>query len=217
MGEGQEIHAGEESGIQNWVDAVARDQGWSVVGPAHFAQAFSASGIRYDTEPLFNLTASLRSKKAGRLSAWVEKLLAGDLAGARDIAKDLMAIGYPLRMSRNMESLKAYIRGRFEGRPEKRTGVIVSSKFRKIDLYGVRSAPQNFYYYGQWYEEPPTHLKSGCRLETAISEFGCQGLELDLPLMCWGPRIARSWCMPHPVAPSPSIYPAIRARSPWSG
>jgi hypothetical protein len=128
----------------------------------------------------------LRSKKAGRLSAWVEKLLAGDLAGARDIAKDLMAIGYPLRMSRNMESLKAYIRGRFEGRPEKRTGVIVSSKFRKIDLYGVRSAPQNFYYYGQWYEEPPTHLKSGCRLETAISEFGCQGLELDLPLMCWG-------------------------------
>lgn len=30
---------------------------------------------------------------------------------------------------------------------------------------------------------------SCCRLDLAISEFGCQGLELDLPIVCWGPDL----------------------------
>jgi hypothetical protein len=189
MGEGQEIHAGEESGISNWVDAVAGSKGWKVIGPKHLENPFSKKGIEYSNDPLFDLTVSLRSRKAGQLAAWVEQLLVGDLDAAHKTASDLVRIGYPIRMSRNLEQVKAYIQARFEDREAKRTGIIVSSKFRKCKEHGVDMAPQRFYYYGQWYEDPPSKPKSGSRLETAISEFGCQGLELDLPLLCWGPDL----------------------------
>jgi len=45
MGEGQEIHAGEESGIQNWVDAVSRSGNYVVYGPGHLRAAFVAKGL----------------------------------------------------------------------------------------------------------------------------------------------------------------------------
>ena len=186
VGQGQELHAGEELGIQNWVEAIAKMPGWSVAGPAVFKNEFEKVNLAYETEPLFSLGVSLRSKKGGQVSAWVEHVLAGELDAASTLADQLIRVGYSLRMSRNLESLKAYIRNRFDGEPTKRTGMIMSSKFRKAEEYGIHSAPQRFYYYGQWYEEPESHRKSGCRLETAISEFGCQGLELDLPLLCWG-------------------------------
>jgi len=189
MGEGQEIHAGEESGIQNWVDAVQRTPGWTVVGPAHLAHAFMAAKLTYLTEPLFSLTTSLRSRKAGQISRWVEQLLSGDLDEASRISQALTTIGYPMRMSRNFEALKSYVRERTEGLQDKRIGLIASSKFRKVEPYGIRAASHDFYYYGQWYEEGAEHAKSGSRLETSISEFGCQGLELDLPLLCWGPDL----------------------------
>lgn len=189
MGEGQELHAGEESGIGNWVDAVLGSSGWSVIGPGHLEKAFVSRGVRYEREPLFDLNVSLRSRKAGQLAAWVEALLAGKIDEARKTALALVRMGYPIRLSRNIEALKTYIQERFDGRPAKRTGLIVSSKFRRVEEYGISMAPQRFYYYGQWYEDPPAKPKSGSRLETAISEFGCQGLELDLPLLCWGPDL----------------------------
>jgi hypothetical protein len=189
MGEGQEIHAGEESGIQNWVDAVLGAGGWSVVGPPQFRAAFSEAGIPYEVEKKFHLTGSLRSRRAGGLAQWVEELLANNIDDAARIGRGVAESGFPIRVTRNMERARAYVRGRYEGLTEKRVGVIASSKFRKLEQYGVSPAPQKFHYYGQWYEEAPTHPKSGSRLETAISEFGCQGLELDLPLLCWGPDL----------------------------
>lgn len=189
LGEGQEIHAGEESGIQNWVDAISRSRGWSVAGPAHLKGAFADAGILYETESQFHLTTSLRSRKAGQLSRWTALVLEGRTEDAFLVSKDLARIGYPIRMTRDFEAAKSYIRDRFDGVTEKRTGAIASSKFRALSSYGISVAPQRFYYYGQWYEEPEIHPKSGCRFETAISEFGCQGLELDMPLLCWGPDL----------------------------
>lgn len=189
LGEGQELHAGEESGIQNWVNAVTGSNGWSVTGPEHLKQSFAEAGVPYEIELLFNLTTSLRTRKAGQLSAWAEHVLTGRMSEARSIAEDLTRLGYPIRISRNLETVKTYIRDRFDGMSDKRTGAIASSKFRKLDQFGISAAPQNFYYYGQWYEESESHPKSGNRFETAISEFGCQGLELDLPLLCWGPDL----------------------------
>ena len=43
--------------------------------------------------------------------------------------------------------------------------------------------------HGQWFEAPASDPHSWCRLEIAVTEFGCQGLELDLPLLCWGPDL----------------------------
>ncbi|MGH7442276.1 MAG: DNA/RNA helicase domain-containing protein, partial [bacterium] len=94
MGEGQEIHAGEESGIENWVDAVARSGSWTVHGPAHLCPAFAARDLHYEVEPFFHLTSSLRSHRALDLAQWTNALLAGDLAAARKLAEGLRDAGY---------------------------------------------------------------------------------------------------------------------------
>ena len=85
--------------------------------------------------------------------------------------------------------MKEYARDRYQTDPERRYGILVSSKFRKIGEWGVQPARYNFWYYGQWYEAPRDDPRSCCQMNLAISEFGSQGLELDLPIVCWSPDL----------------------------
>jgi len=39
---------------------------------------------------------------------------------------------------------------------------------------------------GPWYNEPATNPLSCCQLNKVATEFYCQGLELDMPIICWG-------------------------------
>lgn len=187
MGEGQEIHAGEEAGIENWVDAVSHSGNWHVYGPKHHYAAFAAKGIAYSIEPQFHLTSSLRSHRALDVAKWTDTLLTGGITTCKQIAETLITNGYALKVSRDLQTLKEYVRDRYAKQTNKRIGIIASSKFRKLGDYGVEPVRQGYYYYGRWYGEGIGDLKSGSRLESAVSEFGCQGLELDMPLLCWGP------------------------------
>ena len=87
------------------------------------------------------------------------------------------------------KALREYLRDRYQTDQTTRYGVIASSKFRQLGKYGVQVSKHPFYYYGQWYQASPDDPRSCCRLEVAVSEFGCQGLELDMPLVCWGPDL----------------------------
>jgi len=189
MGEGQEIHAGEESGIGQWADAAIATGNWEVMGPPHLKLVFQSQGINYEENPLLNLTTSLRSHRAADVTTWVEMLLKGKLEDAKEVAKRLFDEDFPIYISRNLERMKEYARERYQTDPERRYGILASSKFRKIEEWGVRPARYNFWYYGPWYEAPRDDPRSCCQLDLAISEFGSQGLELDLPIVCWGPDL----------------------------
>lgn len=187
IGEGQEIHAGEESGIRQWAEAVRRRTGWTVTGPRNLRPVFQDAGIDYHDEQLLGLTTSLRSHRASDVALWTGLVLDGALDRARSIAKGLTQAGFTLRISRDLEQAKTYARDRYHDEPSKRFGLITSSKFRTLSQWGIRTARHPYWYYGQWFEAPPTDPHSGCQLDMALSEFGCQGLELDLPIICWGP------------------------------
>jgi DUF2075 family protein len=45
--------------------------------------------------------------------------------------------------------------------------------------------------YGPWYGEDETNSHSCRRLNTAVTEFGAQGLELDAVLLTWGTDLIR--------------------------
>ena len=94
-----------------------------------------------------------------------------------------------MRITRDLDAGRQYVKDRMGGRRHKRCGIIVSSKFRKCAEYGVEAVRNDYYYYGQWYGDDESCPHSGSRMEKAVSEFGCQGLELDLPLLCWGPDL----------------------------
>jgi integrase len=66
IGEGQEIHKGEEAGLAGWVDALRTTQHvrWTVHAPLHVAADFPANGWQVVTNPLLNLSTTLRSHVA---------------------------------------------------------------------------------------------------------------------------------------------------------
>jgi DUF2075 family protein len=71
---------------------------------------------------------------------------------------------------------------------DKRYGLLASSKAKNLETHGV----QNGFNFtrrlkeGPWYNDPPDSQFSCCRLHDVATEFACQGLELDLPIVCWG-------------------------------
>ena len=49
---------------------------------------------------------------------------------------------------------------------------------------------------GPWYYDDPQSPRSCCQFDEAATEFQCQGLELDLPVVGWGVDLhwdRRSW------------------------
>lgn len=192
IGEGQEIHAGEEAGIGQWVEAVCGSSGWHVVAPEHLAQRFRAAGVETRVESILNLTSTLRSHRASLAAKWVDLLLAGQLDDAANIASQLHESKFTLYVARDLEALREYVRHRYESDPAKRYGILVSSKYRNAGVHGIQPVQASYWYYGEWYEEGPSHPRSGCGLRIAVTESGCQGLELDCPIVCWGPDLTWS-------------------------
>ena len=39
---------------------------------------------------------------------------------------------------------------------------------------------------GPWFADDPSKPLSCCKLDSVATEFTCQGLELDLPIVAWG-------------------------------
>lgn len=194
LGEGQEIHVGEEAGLALWADALRSREGWTVHSETNVVQAFQAMGVTVTVEPLLRLDTTLRAHVAERLHRWVECLLEGKLEQAR-ILVDSME-GYDLYVTRDFDLARGYVRDRYEGQGDRRYGLLASScaenlravaRRIKEDMSGVA--------YGRWYEGKAKGPNFCCSLETAVSEFGCQGLELDYSVVCWGDDF--TWCGSH--------------------
>lgn len=71
VGDGQEIHSGEENGISLWADAVvaSKDQ-WEVVGPSRFRSEFEKRRVHFRVSDELHLSRSVRFHFAAGLSDW---------------------------------------------------------------------------------------------------------------------------------------------------
>jgi hypothetical protein len=188
IGEGQEIHLGEEAGLEQWNRALAAVQGkWTVHCPEALADHFPAAHSIVADEKL-NLTASLRSHVALNVQDWISALLSGNIGQSAALAPPLTEQGFNLYVCRDLELAKDYVRHRYAGELDKRYGLLASSKAKNLARYGV----QNGFEYtrrlkvGPWYNDDPTSPGSCCQLREVATEFSCQGLELDMPIIAWG-------------------------------
>lgn len=190
IGTGQEIHAGEEGGPGLWAEAVlAGDHPWVVHCPPGLAGIFE--GLPPDRLCLvegFDLTRSLRTHRADRVNAWVDHILRGEFAEARALATDLASGGFSARLTRDLGAAKAYCQARYADAPAKTFGLIASSRARNLARHGI---PNDYpstqkVRLGPWFVDPPESPESCRALLDVATEFGCQGLELDLPIVCWG-------------------------------
>jgi hypothetical protein len=193
IGSGQEIHVGEEAGIGQWKTAIenARDpQSWTI----HCAPGVSASFAtvpNHSVEPRLHLSAELRYHLASDVHAFVSGLIDQPTDPTlRDISSRLEADGYHLRLTRSLDTAKAYLRQRYADAPDRRFGMVASSRDNTLATFDVPNGwnATKLVRPGPWFGEGDNDpLGRSCRaLRTCVTEFGCQGLELDAVLLAWG-------------------------------
>ena len=190
VGQGQEIHTGEESGMQQWADAVEQSsKTWSVLGPPQLQSLFESRGIDYSADSTLNLDTGLRYHAAEDLHRWVEMLIDhGDLSTANKIAEKLREAAFPIYVTRKLSGAQRYVTDRFSGESFRRYGQIASSKSHPfLTNYGLDTGFQatKRIRIGEWFNAEPEADRSCCQLEDTITEFQCQGLEVDYSIVCW--------------------------------
>ena len=195
VGDGQEIHSGEEGGMAQWNDALdtATRKSWKVACPPRLSHHFAGSEVAQHDE--LDLTISLRSRRAEQLHAWVASLLDGRIAEAAKLCVPIQSGGFPMYVTRSLDDAKRYIVSRYEGEPGRRYGIIASS--RTQTFLPKHEVPSDFpstkrVNFAHWYNRGRGEPRSGCNLDEVVTEFGCQGLELDLPLVAWGDDVTWS-------------------------
>jgi hypothetical protein len=203
IGSGQEIHLGEEAGVGQWraaVEGSARRAEWTVHAPPGLAGELRApgrrAGVPLEVRPALNLDAALRFHLARDLHRFVAALLEGeDPAALAPIARRLDGEGYHLRLTRDLDVAKRYLRERYADNRRARFGIVASSRDKELPAFGVPNQFQDTkdVRVGPWYgdDEDADGGHSGRRLERVVTEFGAQGLELDAALLAWGTDFAR--------------------------
>jgi hypothetical protein len=197
IGQGQEIHVGEEAGLGQWRHAIESSPnpgGWSVYAPERLQGEFGGlPGLHIDSR--LHLSGALRFHFAGSVEGFAADLVAG--AAAVDLAPRAATLereGFHLRVTRDLNEAKDYLRQRYEDDPDARFGMMASARDRDLVRFGVPNqlSPVRFPY-GAWYVEGDGDLLGrSCRaLRDCVTEFGAQGLELDATLLAWGTDFIR--------------------------
>ena len=189
IGHGQEIHTGEEAGIGGWFEAIQSKHAisdWKVYSPPRFSNNFPSHSVTECEE--LDLNYSLRSKQAEFLHNWVQNLLIGQLAEASKIAQKIWIQNFPIFITRSLDDAKKYVTERFEGESSKRYGIVASSKDRVLPNYGIKNGFHETKQVknAKWYNNNLGEPGSCCNMEEVVTEFGCQGLELDMAIVAWG-------------------------------
>lgn len=190
IGSGQEIHIGEEAGLSQWNDALRKlptGSHWTVHVPPALESAFpEASSIV--TQPLLALTNSLRTHVALDVQIWIEELLSGHIEQAWSVCQTMRRQGFALYVTRDLDLATSYVMERYEGLKSKRYGLVASSKAKNLNAYGINNDWQatKRLRVGAWFADAAESASSCCNLTSVVTEFQCQGLELDMPIVCWG-------------------------------
>lgn len=181
VGEGQEIYVGEEVGISLWCDALkSSDKPWIIFCPPalkHHFQFLSSDRVRVNE--LLNLDQSLRAHSASLYPKWVQDILNG--TPNVEIAKQTIEDGFNIYITRDLDKAKRYCRNRYQN-TDKKYGLLSSSdniQFNRLPL-------------GPWFHDSICSPNSCCSFQRTISEFECQGLELDMPVLIWAKDFLRN-------------------------
>jgi hypothetical protein len=197
IGEGQEIHVGEEGGLVQWREAIEHSSSpdqWVVHGPERALEVFSGSRVLLRPSSALSLDTEIRFHAAEEIDEWVSEVLLGERTeGCRSLAIRLESNAYHLRMTRDLAVAKAYLWRRYEDQPLARFGLLASSRDRDLAAFGVDNSFQatKLVRYGPWYSDGQESPSSCRHLRETVTEFGAQGLELDSVLLAWGTDLVR--------------------------
>jgi hypothetical protein len=209
IGGGQEIYVGEEGGLVQWrhgLEACESPETWTVHAPAEVEAIFADSPIQTRWSPDLNLDTAIRFHLAGDLHRFVAAVLApGEAEEASRIFPALWSPkgedvdGIRLWITRDLGLAKAYLRDRYSEDPGARYGILASSRDKSLPEFDVDNSffgSLRHDQMGPWITEGDEHHLSCRHLGKVATEFGVQGLELEMALVAWGTdfmREGRQW------------------------
>jgi DUF2075 family protein len=205
IGSGQEIHLGEEGGLAQWRHALERckEPGrWTVHAPALVEEVFVGGNVTTKWDMALNLDTELRFHAASELHQFVDDLLSTSpvidrepvVAEPMRSRSDYDLSGVCLWITRDLEHAKQYMHDRYSEQPDARYGLLASSRDKLLEAYGINNSYQatKNVRLGPWYTEGASSNLSCRCLEACVTEFGAQGLELDMALVGWGSDLRRT-------------------------
>ena len=191
VGGGQEINTG-EAGIAEWISALnSKFKHWDIYISDKLTDAEYAEGrvndlLQGNSKVTFaedlHLAVSLRSFRAETLSAFVQSMLAFN-DDASDLYKDVASKKYPILLTRDMDSARAWLRKQARGTQQ--TGILVTkvaARFKPLAVHILAQDEENAVH---WFLEDKTDIRSSNYLEDAATEIQVQGLELDYACVLW--------------------------------
>lgn len=187
IGEGQEIHVGEEGGFAQWRDALKKSAvQWNITAPAVLSDDLQP--LPHVVDNAFDLNQTLRSHLSVHVTTWIEHVLQGDFAQAQALYPAIQKSGFSIYVTNELELAKRYCRLKYAAQPQKTYGLIASSRATNLVEQGVYNDYNHTrnVHNGKWFCAPSDDPESCRQLELVVTEFGCQGLELDMPVVCWG-------------------------------
>ncbi len=171
IGEGQEINTG-EAGLSEWARVVAA-QGWRAVAAPRALPV--APWLAHDAA--LDLTVPVRSLRSEATAAWVDAVLNDRVTEAAAITPP------PFFITRSLDAMRAALR-RF-ARGERRAGLLRSSGAKRLRAEGLAAevAADDV---PDWFLLRWPDVRASDALESAATEYACQGLELDVAGLAWG-------------------------------
>jgi hypothetical protein len=195
VGGGQEIFEG-EAGLAEWGRAIydqfphwhvvaspeAVHGGASVAGSRLFADE-TGTPVSMRLEQHLHLPVAVRSFRAEAVADWVNAIVHGDPDTAARIGQSLDS--FPIHLTRSLDTARDWLRTQTRG--FRRCGMMASSGALRLRAHGleVSSGFRGGYPFEEWFLAPPSDIRSSNALEVALTEFECQGLELDWVSVCW--------------------------------
>ncbi len=196
VGGGQEIHDG-EAGLAEWGRALrerfAHWQVWASTEALEGGASVAGNRLFVDRGPgeivarkddVLHLAVCVRSYRAESVAAWVNAVVGADAGAANSISSKVTE--FPIVLTRNLASAREWLRKSARG--FRRCGLLASSGALRLRAHGleVSSGFRGGFSFEDWFLAPPEDIRSSSVLEVALTEFECQGLELDWCGLCWG-------------------------------
>ncbi|MFB3166566.1 DNA/RNA helicase domain-containing protein [Neobacillus sp. 179-C4.2 HS] len=186
IGFGQSIYKGEEDEFETWVKVIEKQEyfDWEIFAPTTLKGKLSHLPNVMFKEDL-HLDTSIRSNFIDT-SPFIEAVLAADVDFAREEYRRLREQGYFIHMVDNLERAKSYLEAHARDTGDSFYGLISSSNIRLKEyqsyIGNVRMIQQSDSkeVIGKWY------FKDSSKLDAVATEFVCQGLELNIPVLFFG-------------------------------
>ena len=188
IGNGQEINTG-EAGLREWGEVIGATPGWRAVAAGRTVTAQEPRQRLADgpapwltLDDALDLTVPLRGVRTEAGAAWVDAVLRGAAAEAAEIAAGVA--DFPYFVTRSLPAARDALRRFTPGL--RRAGFVRSSGAKRLRGEGFDAQLIGTEEPVAWFLERWPDIRASDALETAATEYACQGLELDAVGLAWG-------------------------------